>query len=490
MKPSPALSRRRFLSRTGSTLASGLGLALAGPGLRPARGATATVTTPATATSTTDPMADVMAFVRRIEDPVIRAGMEAAITKNLVPAASERVYPGHFTINADGGGFGADTTWPGLDSWQMTGAYLQLGRTRMVLDYFEFVRASQRRDGNIPFAIFNGDTRPGGCLRGLKYPEDVFTYTPPVREDLPPSSRSTRSWIGLFEHWQTQGFPLSTLGPICYLLTAAEIFDHTHSRPWLEAHLDSLDAAARHLLTRRNELGLIGGSGFYMEAPPREDCDGVTQGYSVHAFRGLSRLARAAGDRARAARWSTEADHLAKAFRRVFWRGDHFGEYLHPRRGLVDSHGLSDVNWAAIAFGLIEGRNLRRLRTRLLDDPGFWVGGMPTQVVTKPFAYEPWESSPSSDCGVEPFNDIAAMGRVWYLEALALQRLGAADRLVDSVRKVCQAALPDGFWRERYHPKPDGTVSADGSRKYCEYAAVLVRVVLGNRPLFDGTLRR
>ena len=61
----------------------------------------------------------------------------------------------------------------------------------MVLDYFEFVRASQRQDGNIPFAIFNGNTRPGGCLRGLKYPDDVFTYKPPERDDLPSSSQET-----------------------------------------------------------------------------------------------------------------------------------------------------------------------------------------------------------------------------------------------------------------------------------------------------------
>ena len=70
---------------------------------------------------------DVSTLVRRIADADIRAGLEAAVFKNLIPAATERVYPGHFTINADGGGFGSDTTWPGLDSWQMIGPYLQLG---------------------------------------------------------------------------------------------------------------------------------------------------------------------------------------------------------------------------------------------------------------------------------------------------------------------------------------------------------------------------
>ncbi len=187
--------------------------------------------------------------VRRVADPEIRGGVEAAIAKNLMPAAVERQYPGQFTINADGGGYGSDTTWPGLDSWQMTGAYLLLGRTRLVLDYFEFVRASQRKDGNIPFAIFNGATRPGGCLRGLKYPGDLFTYKPPRRESLPPSSQETRQWIGLFEHWQTQGYPLSTLGPICYILTASEIMEASGSDPWLKERLGSIESAGRYLLT-------------------------------------------------------------------------------------------------------------------------------------------------------------------------------------------------------------------------------------------------
>jgi hypothetical protein len=126
---------------------------------------------------------------------------------------------------------------------------------------------------------------------------------------------------------------------------------------------------------------------------------------------------------------------------------------------------------------------LKKLWDRLVGEPAFWAGGMPTQMATKPFAYAPWESRRSTDCGVDPFNDVAAMGRVWYLEATACRRMKAQARLVDSVRKVCRAAQ-GGYWRERYHLKPDGSVSADGSQKYCEYPAVLVRVVLGNRELF------
>jgi hypothetical protein len=214
------------------------------------------------------------AAVRRIADSEIRTGVEAAVFKNLIPAAAQRVYPGHFMINADGGGYGSDSTWPGLDSWQMIGPYLQLGRTLLVLDYFDFVRASQRKDGNIPFAIFNGNTRPGGCLRGLRYPNDLFAYTPPKRDGLPASSQETRQWIGLFEHWQTKGFPLSTLAPVCYVLSAAEIFDAIGSRSWLKERLGSVELAAGFLLTLRKESGLIGGSGFYIEAPPREGAMG------------------------------------------------------------------------------------------------------------------------------------------------------------------------------------------------------------------------
>jgi hypothetical protein len=470
LKTYSSFSRRLFLKRFGTT---GLGLAsAAGLNLAPSWLGAAAVSG-----HETD-------WIRRIADPEIRAGVEAAVFKNLIAAATQRVYPGHFTINADGGGYGSDSTWPGLDSWQMIGPYLQLGRTRLVLDYFEFVRASQRKDGNIPFAIFNGNTRPGGCLRGLKYPDDVFTYKPPNRDDLPASSQETHQWIGLFEHWQTKGLPLSTLGPLCYLLTAAEIFDATGSRSWLAERVGSLESAAKFLLTLRRDSGLIGGSGFYIEAPPREGCDGVTQCYAVQAFRQLARLFRAAGDKAQGAAWSGHADKLAKAFVMAFWREDHFGEYVHPEHGLVDTHGLSDVNWAAVAFDLADDRKLERLWPRLMGEPAFWAGGMPTQIVTLPFAYEKWEFSRSPDCPGEPLNDVAAMGRVWYLEALACQRMKARTRLVDSVRKVCRAANGDGYWRERYHPKPDGSISPDGSQKYCEYAAVLARVVFANRDAF------
>src|SRR4051812_18881777 len=313
-------------------------------------------------------------MIRRIKDPEIRAGVDAAVNKNLLPAATEAAYPGHFLITADGATYGGDTTWPGLDSWQMAGAYLLLGRTRLVLDYFDYVRASQRKDGNVPFAIFPEMKANNTCLRGLKWPDDVFTYAPPNREGLPASSRKTRKWIGLFEHWQNIGDPLTNLGPVCYILTAAEIYDATKSSDWLSKRLPSIARAARFLQRRTEKSGLMAGCGFYTEQPPRVAWDGITQCYAVHAFRQCARLLKLAAGEAESGEWQRNANELAKNFRTAFWRGDHFAEYIHPDKGVVDSHGVSDVNWAAVAFGVATDEQIKALWPRLIDEKGFWLG--------------------------------------------------------------------------------------------------------------------
>ena len=327
----------------------------------------------------------------------------------------------------------------------MAGAYLLLGRTRLVCDYFDFVQASQRKDGHIPFYIY--PSQPNG--------PKTFTYKPPKREGLPASSQITRAWLSVFDHWRPKEDPISTLGPVCYILTAAEIFDAANSVPWLREKLPSVELTAKYLLGRKSKNGLIDKSGFYIEQPARYQWDGVAQCYVIHAFREMARLFRAIGDKTKETAWSGHADELTKAFTTAFWRTDHFGEYVHPARGLVDSHGLSDVNWAAIAFGIVTGPNLELLRPRLFKEPGFWPGNMPTQIVTNPFNYEKWEQEEPTK-PPSPLQDLAAMGRAWYLEATACRRMQAIDRLVESTRKVCRAAV-DGYWRERYFPRPDGT---------------------------------
>jgi hypothetical protein len=279
------------------------------------------------------------------------------------------------------------------------------------------------------------------------------------------------------------GDPLTTLGPICYVLTAGEIFDAQRSSAWLRKQLPSVEAAAKYVLGRTTENGLIGASGFYSEQPPREKWDGLTQCYAYRAFCEVARLNFALGNHLEVENWKNHANILAGKFIDAFWRNDHFGEYIHPKHGLVDSHGLSDVNWAAVALGAATDEQLKALWPRLVAAKEFWWGDMPTQSVTKPFAYEDWEQNFGPPCPVPPLNDVAAMGRVWFLEAMACKRMKAHERLVESVGKVCRMAK-DGYWRERYHPQKDGTVSQDGSQRYCEYPAVLVRVVLGAPEIF------
>lgn len=426
---------------------------------------------------------DAKAVISRVKDPKIRAGVNDAVNKNLVPAASEIQYPGHFTICADGGGYGSDTTWPGLDSWQMAGAYLLMGRTRIVTDYFDFVMASQAANGDIPFAIFPGDARPNNnYLRGMKYPEDLFKYVPPVRSGFPKSSQETKEWMRLFTHWEVKSNPLSTLGSICYILTAAEIYETTRSQAWLKPRIESLQRAGHYLATKFAPNGLLQGSAFYQELPPREGFDGVAQCYAIHAFRELERLAKAAKASA-VPTWKELADTLQTAFLAQFWLEDHFAEYIHVKHGLVDLHGLSDTNWAAVAFGIAGPNHLKKLWPRLMAETGFWYGGMPTGTITKPFTIEEWENDPVPFDIPSLTNDVAAMGRAWYLEALAYKRMKERDRLIESTRKVCEAAK-DGYWRERYHPMRDGSYATGGAEKYCEYPAVLIRIVLGNRDVF------
>jgi hypothetical protein len=287
----------------------------------------------------------------------------------------------------------------------------------------------------------------------------------------------------LFDHWQNIGAPLTSLGPVCYVLTAVEIYDATKSLNWLSERLPSIWKAAKKLQSGTEKSGLIGGGGFYSEQPPRVAWDGVTQCYVAHAFREVARISKISRRDAEAGEWQNNADELAKNFRDAYWRGDHFAEYIHPEHGVVDSHGLSDVNWAAVAFGVAADEQLKKLWPRLMEEKGFWLGDMPTQTVTKPFSYEGWEQNFGPPCPVPPLNDVAAMGRAWYLEAMACKRMKARDRLIDSARKVCKAAK-DGHWRERYHPQKDGTVTQDGAAKYCEYPAVLARVVLGTPEVF------
>jgi hypothetical protein len=422
---------------------------------------------------------------------LIREAFHVATEKYLYPSLLDRIYPGHFIVAPDGG-FGTENTWPGLDGWQMAGAFLLLGKTRVVLDYFDFVEASQRSDGNIPFAIFPGEQSPGSLdswLRGLRFPEDVYTFVPKERAGRPANvTYKPRKWIGLFKHWQVNTNPLSDLGALSHILVASDIFQHTRDREWLKEKLPGLTRAAEYVLRRKSPNGLIAGAGFYVESPPRNQWDGITQCYTIHCFRLLAEMNALLGKRKESHEWRSHADALNRRFQETFWRQDHYAEYVHPDHGLVDSHGLSDINWAAIGLGIASSRQCRVLWPQLVSEHAFWRGDLPTHLVTKPTTYEKWEFQeplPFPYAGYT--HDVAAMGRVWYLESLACARMKAWDRLQKSVLKVAGRGQKDNWiWYERYHAGPDDTVKGGGHGMYCEYPAILVRIVLTHPSLFSA----
>jgi len=127
-----------------------------------------------------------------------RPAWRPAITKNLLPAAVEQAYPGSFQhLRPTVGGYGDWATWPGtrfLAGWRAR--YLLLGKTRLVLDYFDFVRASQRKDGKHPVRDLQGQPAraDGGYLNGLKNPaRRCFTYEPPARGAGPAPPRARKN---------------------------------------------------------------------------------------------------------------------------------------------------------------------------------------------------------------------------------------------------------------------------------------------------------
>jgi hypothetical protein len=170
-----------------------------------------------------------------------------------------------------------------------------------------------------------------------------------------------------------------------------------------------------------------------------------------------------------------------------FWVNDHFAEYFNPQHGLIASHGLTDADWAAIATGVATAEQQVILWPQLKDEERFHYGGMPTGIATRPETYEEWEFTTPDR------HDVAAMGRVWYLEAWARARMGDAQGLLAGLRKVSQVGRENGyFWRERYQPDAKGGYRAAGPDTYCEYPANLIRIVqrflFGVEMRLDGSL--
>lgn len=369
--------------------------------------------------------------VPELPDPLIVEAYEKAAVQNVLAAVNPEVFFGYWSVCADGVGHGYANTYPALDGHQMTDALLWLGQVEVVKANWNYVKQFQKPDGQLPFAIWPG-----------KSGRDKLWYTHHVPGD-----------------------PLRALSGPTYIQNADAIFRFTQDRAWLAQQLPSINLAADHLASLVTPEGAVGGAGYYVERPSRIEFDGVAQCHAADAFRRLAELNTVGGNAAAVKKYRELADRIEVNFRTRFWLKDRFVEYIHPQHGVIANHGLTDVDWCALATGVATAEQQALLWPQLKREVRFYYNGMPTAIATLPGNYEKWE--------VGDRMDLAAMGRVWYLEAWARTRMGDADGLADTIRRVCTEGRQHGyFWRERY-----GNEGGFGVEKYCEYPANLIRIV-------------
>ena len=347
-----------------------------------------------------------------IPDELITEAYQKAATQNVLAAVNPKVFPGYFSVCADGRGFGYANTYPSLDGHQMTDALLWLGQVDVAKLNFDYVRSFQREDGSLPIAIL--PSLAGKQIGPASYQSQVA-----------PNG-------GLYTHW-VPGNPLAALAGPTYIQNADAIFRHTLDARWLASQIGSVNRAADFLASLYRKDGAVRGGGYYVERPTRLDCDGVSQPHAVDAFRRAASLNRIVGDAKSAAHYEALAERIRRYFITRFWMKDRFAEYLHPKRGFIHNHGFTDTDWCALAFGLATPHQQAVLWPKLKDEARFYYGGMPAGIATEPGKYEAWEFSHPDRM------DLAAMGRVWYLECQARARMGDARGLVDSIRRVAKA---------------------------------------------------
>lgn len=381
-----------------------------------------------------------------IPDALISEAYRQAAKKNVLASVNPGVFPGYFSVCADGQGFGYGNTYPSLDGHQLSDALLWLGQVDTVRQNFAYVKTFQREDGLLPIAIL---PREADKLIG---PQGHTARVEPNG--------------GLYRHW-VPGNPLEALASPTYIQNADVVFRHTLDRGWLQDQILSVNRAAEYLARLITPEGMVRGAGYYVERPTRVDCDGVSQPHAIDAFKRAAALNRVLDNTEASARFTALAQRLEKIFAGRFWAKDRFVEYIHPERGAIAAHGYTDSDWAALAFGCGTPGQRNKVWTAIRREERFYYGGMPTGISTEPEGYQPWEFTHSDR------QDLAAMGRVWYLEAHARARMDDAGGLVESIRRVCRAGQQaDWYWRERYNAS-----GGYGAQKYCEYPANLIRIV-------------
>lgn len=402
-----------------------------------------------------------------IPDQLIMQTYERAAVQNVLAAVNPKVFFGYWSVCADGRGFGYGYTYPSLDGHQMTDALLWLGQVDVVKANWDYVRAFQRPDGSLPIAVLPN-------LAGRQAGEGKHLATVAANG-------------GLYEHW-VPGNPLAALADPTFIQNADDIFRATLDLKWLKSQLASINLSADHLASMTDMRGAVRGGGYYVERPARLEYDGVAQCHAVDAFRRVAELNRVAGNPRAAGRYEALADRIRRRFTTRFWVTDHFAEYDNLQHGLISSHGLTDTDWAAIALDVATPEQQAVLWPRLKNEHGFYYGGMPTGIASRPGKYEDWEFTHTDR------HDLAAMGRVWLLDAQARARMGDAQGLLRAIQKVCEVGRDNGFyWRERYQPDGKGGVVAVGPNTYCEYPANMIRIIqrflLGVEFQTDGTLQ-
>lgn len=88
-----------------------------------------------------------------IPDREITFAYERAAVQNVLAAVNPKVFPGYWSVCADGQGFGYGNTYPSLDGHQMADALLWLGQVDVVKANWHYVRSFQRPSGLLPLAI-------------------------------------------------------------------------------------------------------------------------------------------------------------------------------------------------------------------------------------------------------------------------------------------------------------------------------------------------
>lgn len=396
-----------------------------------------------------------------IPDQLIVEAYEKASTQNVLAAVNPNIFYGYFSVCADGIGFGYGNTYPSLDGHQMSDALLWLGQVDVVKANWDYVRKFQKAKGELPIAILPAEAGKNIGPLGFQSPVD-------------PNG-------GLYRHW-VPGDPLRVLAGTTYIQNADIIFRFTQDREWLLKQLPSVNLTADYLASMVTADGAVAGAGYYVERPTRVEYDGVSQCHAADAFYRLAALNKIAGNNNATKKYQKLAKLVETNFRKHFWVKDHFAEYVHPERGIVANHGLTDVDWSSIATGMATVEQKTALWPLLKDEKLFYYNGMPTGIATRPETYEKWETTYADN------QDLAAMGRVWYIESWARANMRDGKGLVETIRRVCKEGRDSGYyWRERYNDK-----GGYGAKKYNEYPANLVRIIqrflLGVEHGLDGTL--